>query len=49
MAGDMTSDGIECFLTFGELATPSDELPYLPEVERKIAEIEANGGKLIVG
>ena len=49
MAGDMTTDGIECFLHFGELATPSEDLPYMPGVDEKIAEIQASGGKLIVG
>lgn len=49
MAGDMTADGVQCFLHYGELSTPSEELPYMPEVERKIAEMQASGGKLIVG
>lgn len=36
------------FIQRGELGTGASRLPYMPEVERKVQEIIAAGGKLIV-
>lgn len=38
------------FMRAGAFPDPADRrLPCMPEVERKMQEIEANGGRLIVG
>jgi hypothetical protein len=44
--GERLSEFIRC----GDVIPggPSKQLPYDPDVEAKLAEIEANGGKLIV-
>jgi len=47
--GEMSDDGPESFVRFGEINTKkTTPPPYMPEVEEKIAEIQANGGRLIV-
>lgn len=40
---------LQAFIQRGQLgAPPVSRLPYLPAVELKVAEIMANGGKLII-
>lgn len=36
------------FVQRGELGTVNSNMPYMPEVEKKVAEIAANNGKLII-
>lgn len=39
---------LTAFIQRGELGSGASPLPYDPDVEAKVAEIHANGGKLIV-
>lgn len=46
---ELDTDGIEAFIQYGEIHTKKIcEPPPMPEVEAKIAEIYANGGKLFI-
>lgn len=46
---ELGTDGIEAFIQYGEIHTKKESpMPYMPEVEAKVAEIYANGGKLII-
>lgn len=45
--GEMTGEGIEEFVKRGEIFTRQEcPMPHMPEVDKKVAEIMANGGKL---
>lgn len=45
---EMSASDVEVFLHYGELGNVSEPMPHMPEVDRKVAEIVANGGRLIV-
>lgn len=47
--GELADDGIAAFLHYGEILTKKvGPPPNVPGLEQKMAEIAANGGRLIV-
>lgn len=46
--GEMTKMCTQDFLRYGQMGSGATADVYDPEVEKKVAEIQANGGKLIV-
>lgn len=47
--GELTECDVDYFLKYGEIGAASNApMPHMPEVDLKIAEIYANGGKLVV-
>ena len=45
---DMDEYAVGRFMQFGQIGVRDETLPHLPGLDEKIAEIQANGGKLIV-
>jgi hypothetical protein len=49
MNAPLTEAQVAEFIRCGAFPSPADKrLPYMPEVDAKVLEIERNGGKLIV-
>lgn len=46
---DMDEYAVGQFVRFGQLGVRDETLPHIPGLDEKIAEIHANGGRLIVG
>lgn len=47
--GEMEPDAIEHFVRCGEIFTRNEcPMPDMPEVDKKVAEIMANGGRLVM-